>query len=184
MERLSEPPNTPQKICLLHGSRNAVKASILLYVLRITHSFPHPCGWQLEGRSAVLLHPLCSGQGDVGAASIPEGTAACCAQEQHPGTAGEEPSLWWRGRHGQQINYIALLANKLHFTTWAFAGKCQQIFFSGDIKDQWPNILSYMNKQIACDCILVASKLKEILHLVNWRFCQNKTYEKNHYYFT
>lgn len=75
VESLNEPPNTPQIICLLHGSRKAVKASILLDVLEITHSFPHPWGWQLEGGSAVLLHPLCSGHGGMGAACIPEGTA-------------------------------------------------------------------------------------------------------------
>lgn len=59
-----------------------MKASILLEVLEIMHSFRHPCGWQLEGcrgRSAVHLCPPCSGYGGVGALSIPEGTAACCA---------------------------------------------------------------------------------------------------------
>jgi len=82
---LAEPPNTPQITCLLHESRKAMKVSILLEVLEILHSFPHPCGWQLEGtgckgRSVVHLHPLCSGCGGVGALSIPEGTAVCCAR--------------------------------------------------------------------------------------------------------
>ena len=61
-----------------------MKASVLLEVREVMHSFPYPCGWQLEGtgyrgRSAVHLHPLCSGYGGVEALSIPEGTAACCA---------------------------------------------------------------------------------------------------------
>lgn len=83
MVRLDEPPNTPQIICLLHGNRKAVKASIPLGVLGITHSFPQPCGWQLQGRSAVLLPPLCSGHGGVGAAT--EGTETCCAREHEEG---------------------------------------------------------------------------------------------------
>lgn len=54
MESLNLPIH-PKKICLLHGSRKAVKASILLDVLEVTHSFLHPCGWQLEGRKEGML---------------------------------------------------------------------------------------------------------------------------------